>query len=312
VYKSIFVPVDNSEHSNVCETFGIELAKTFSARIAGNHVYAAKLHDMCFKQMEFTLSEEYKEETELEKQRRIHDALITRGLQLISDSYLDRMEILAKEGNIEFERRMSDGRNFEALVEDINENDYDLVLMGALGQGAVKQSNVGSVAERTLRRTLVDTLIVRDIEAASMESAGAIVVAMDGSAWSWGALKSACELARKNDRALEIVAAHNPDVPGEELIEAHLKLARKTARNYGLDVRTMLLDGEPATELLRHLETSKPWLVAMGRHGIDTDTHGPEVGSVTEQVMRSGPTNVFIVSQTWTPTSEQVSKAATA
>jgi hypothetical protein len=54
----------------------------------GCHVYAAKMHDYRFKQMEYTLPEEYLEETELERQRKIHDSLITMGLKLISDSYL--------------------------------------------------------------------------------------------------------------------------------------------------------------------------------------------------------------------------------
>ena len=49
------------------------------------------MHDYRFKQMEYTLPEEYLDETELERQRKIHDSLITMGLKLISDSYLDPM-----------------------------------------------------------------------------------------------------------------------------------------------------------------------------------------------------------------------------
>ena len=51
------------------------------------------MHDVRFKQMEYTLPEEYQHEQELERQRKIHDSLITRGLQLISDSYLDVMKV---------------------------------------------------------------------------------------------------------------------------------------------------------------------------------------------------------------------------
>ncbi|MDP6943681.1 MAG: hypothetical protein QF464_05985, partial [Myxococcota bacterium] len=58
----------------------IALGKAYGAKVTGSHIYAAALHDVRFKQMEFTLPDEYKEETELEKQRRIHDTLITRGL----------------------------------------------------------------------------------------------------------------------------------------------------------------------------------------------------------------------------------------
>jgi len=312
MYKSIFVPVDNSEHSNACEEFSIQLAKAFGSRVTGNHVYAAKLHDMRFKQMEFTLPEEYKEETELEKQRRIHDALITRGLQLISDSYLDRMEKMAADEGVEFERHMSDGRNFEALVEDIQEYDYDLVLMGALGQGAVKGSTVGSVVERTMRRTMVDTMIVRDIDAANTDADGAIMVALDGSAWSWGALQSAANLALATNRDLEIVAVNPLDSTEEDLLDAHLKVARKVGRNKGLKVRTVLLDGEAATALVEHVHTSAPWLVAVGRHGLDTDENNSDLGSVAEHVMRFGPANMLIVQRQWTPAEALQSQGAAA
>ena len=46
--------------------------------------------------MEYTLPEEYIDEVELERQRKIHDSLITMGLKLISDSYLDGMSRLCR------------------------------------------------------------------------------------------------------------------------------------------------------------------------------------------------------------------------
>jgi len=93
MYKHVYVPVDNSEHSNRAIDLAVELGKAFGARLTGSHVYAARLHDYRFKQMEYTLPEEYKDENELERQRKIHDSLIAMGLQLISESYLDVMKV---------------------------------------------------------------------------------------------------------------------------------------------------------------------------------------------------------------------------
>nr|MDQ6900867.1 universal stress protein [Candidatus Dormibacteraeota bacterium] len=89
MYQHLFVPVDNSDHSNAAIDVALALARATGARLTGCHVYAARMHDVRFKQMEYTLPEEYQDEQELERQRKIHDSLITRGLQLISDSYLD-------------------------------------------------------------------------------------------------------------------------------------------------------------------------------------------------------------------------------
>ena len=128
-------------------------------------MYAARLHDYRFKQMEYTLPEEYKDETELERQRKIHDSLIAMGLQLISESYLDVMQAKAEAAGLPFAPKMMDGKHYKALIEDTLASDYDLVVMGALGMGAVKDSQLGSVTERFVRRVTRDTLIVRNHDA---------------------------------------------------------------------------------------------------------------------------------------------------
>ena len=103
MFKHIYVPVDNSDCSNRAIDLAVELGRAFGARLTGVHVYAARLHDYRFKQMEYTLPEEYKDENELERQRKIHDSLIAMGLQLISESYLDVMAKKAVGGRADFE-----------------------------------------------------------------------------------------------------------------------------------------------------------------------------------------------------------------
>src|SRR5512147_356334 len=111
MYKKIYVPVDNSDYSNRAITNAVALGKAFESQLVGCHVYAARMHDYRFKQMEYTLPEEYLEEVELERQRKIHDSLITLGLKLISDSYLAGMSRRCRESNLEFEPRMMDGKH---------------------------------------------------------------------------------------------------------------------------------------------------------------------------------------------------------
>src|SRR5256886_9949122 len=160
MYRHIYVPVDNSDYSNRAIDLAVELGRAFGARLTGMHVYAARLHDYRFKQMEYTLPEEYKDETELERQRKIHDSLITMGLQLISDSYLDVLEQKCREAGLPFEKKMQDGKHYKVLIEDARAADYDLIVMGALGMGAVRDSQLGSVTDRFVRRGTTDTLVV--------------------------------------------------------------------------------------------------------------------------------------------------------
>src|SRR5215207_10177655 len=129
MYKSIYVPVDNSDYSNRAVACAIGLGKAFSAKLVGCHVYAAKLHDYRFRQMEYTLPEE-----------NIDDSLITMGLKLISDSYLDGMSRLCAESSLEFEPRMMDGKHHAEILKDLVGSHHDLVVIGALGIGRARDS----------------------------------------------------------------------------------------------------------------------------------------------------------------------------
>lgn len=222
MYEKIYVPVDNSDHSMASIDMAVHLAKQLDAKLVGSHAYAARLHDYRFKQMEFTLPEEYKVEGELEKQRNIHDTLITMGLQLISDSYLEVMKKKCEQEKLPFEEKMFDGKNFKIIVEDINSSDYDLVIIGALGLGAVKDSVLGSVTERVIRRTKVDTLVMKNTVQIARQlngngkphddygSGGNIVVAVDGSPESFAGLKTAISLAKKLNKKVEAIAVYDP------------------------------------------------------------------------------------------------------
>lgn len=222
MYQKIYVPVDNSDHSMASIEMAVHLAKQLGAKLVGSHAYAARLHDYRFKQMEFTLPDEYKVEGELEKQRNIHDTLITMGLQLISDSYLEVMKQKCEQEKLPFEEKMFDGKNFKIIVEDIQNNDYDLVIMGALGLGAVKDSMIGSVTERVIRRTKVDTLVMKNTVPIAKQlngngkphdnygSGGSIVVAVDGSPESFAGLKTAISLGGKLNKQVEAIAVYDP------------------------------------------------------------------------------------------------------
>ncbi|MCP5036463.1 MAG: universal stress protein UspA, partial [Rhodobacteraceae bacterium] len=93
LYQRILIALDSSDHANAGMDIAIALAGlTTDAQITGVHAYAAKLHDLRFRQMEGGLPEQFREEQELERQRDVHDDLISKGLSIITDSYLDQAE----------------------------------------------------------------------------------------------------------------------------------------------------------------------------------------------------------------------------
>src|SRR2546430_9435304 len=328
MFKHICVPVDNSDYSNRAIDLAVELGRACGARLTGIHVYAAGLHDYRFKQMEYTLPDEYKDEHELERQRKIHDSLIAMGLQLISDSYLDVIARRAEAAGLAFERKMVDGKHYKVLVEDCASADYDLVIMGALGMGAVKDSQLGSVTERFVRRVERDTLVVRNPDALE-GGQGAIVVGLDGSPQSFHGLKIGLALSRALHRPLQAVAVYDPylrdamfngivgvlnekaskifrfkeqeqlheeiiDTGLAKIYQSHLEVGRKLAAEDGVDLALTLLDGKCFEQMLTFARKEAPWLLVLGRIGVHSDETEVDLGSNTENLLRLAPCNVLL------------------
>ncbi|HXA29514.1 MAG TPA: universal stress protein [Candidatus Angelobacter sp.] len=333
MYSSIYVPLDNSDHSNACVDVAVRLAEAFGASCTGSHVYAARMHDYRFKQMEYTLPEEYQDEAELLRQRRIHDSLITTGLQLISDSYTDVMRYRCLERGIPFTVRAMDGKNWEELVRDISESSHDLVVMGALGMGAVKESRLGSVADRVVRRVRTDTLLVRRTGAGAMQ--GGIVVAVDGSPQCFGGLRTAIALSKALGCGVQAVAVYDPylhyavfnsivDVLSEKaskvfrfkeqealheeiidtglakIYESHLRVAQGVAASEGVDLPITLLDGKAFEQVVRFVREVEPWLLVCGRIGVHSDD-GMDIGSNTDHLVRLVDCDVLVSSRCHLP-----------
>lgn len=215
--KEILIPLDNSPSAEDCMTIGLHLARSFGATVTGSHVYAAKLHDDRFRQMESGLPLRYQEPEELERQRYIHDSLITHGLEVISDSYLDVLAKRCQEAEIPFVGKRPEGKNYAALLADINQGHYDLVVMGAYGLGRLGQDPLleppngssailGSVAERVARRAQTDLLIVKG----DTPIGDRIAVAIDGSPQSFAGMRLAVALAGVVGATVEAVAAYDP------------------------------------------------------------------------------------------------------
>ncbi len=289
MYKKILTAGDNSVFSEACCTAAVSLASVFGGEVVGCHVYAARMHERRFRQMETTLPEEYLVDQELERQRVMHDSLISLGLRLISDCYLDALERSCQQAEVSFSRNTFDGKNWERLTEEVIGSDYDLVVLGARGHGVARADALGSVALRVLRRVRTDALVVKDMEAFRNGVGRNIVVALDGSQEAFGALQAALALGKAYGRPVEAVAAYDPyfhyavfhsmvEVLSEEaarmfrfkeqeklheeiidtglarLYQTHLEVAERIAESEGVSLETTLLTGRAADELLAYAE----------------------------------------------------------
>ena len=119
-YREILVPVDNSPLSTAAVERALELCARSGGRITATHVYAARLHDIRFRQLEIGLPARFQTPTEIKRQRKIHDKLIEKGLQLISDSFLDDVDRRCRNGGVTMTRQLLEGINYQEIANEAN------------------------------------------------------------------------------------------------------------------------------------------------------------------------------------------------
>jgi len=324
MFQNILTALDNSDYSDYGMELAVTLGRTYKAKVTGCHVYAARLHEKRFNDMESGLPERYQSEDVLKKQRDIHDTLISKGLGIISDSYLDRFEKRCQATGVDCERRSREGKNFVEIIREADEGNYDLVVMGSLGLGTVESSVIGGVCERAARKIRKDMFIVRK----NVPIKGHIIVAIDGSPYSyWGLMVAigfkkafGCDIeavsvfdpffhqvAFKNianvlsDAASQVFKFKEQEKLHEELIDdgmaklykGYLTMAERVAAGRGVEIRTRLLSGKPFDEILKVVRSEVPSLLVAGRFGMH---HVPEsdMGSHAENLLRLAPCNVYI------------------
>ncbi len=340
MYKTIYVPLDNSDYSNQAIASAVELGRKFDSRMVGCHVYAASMHDYRFKQMEYTLPEEYLEETELDRQRKIHDSLITMGLELISESYLEPMKAVCDEADLEFEPRMMDGKHHVEIVRDIRESGYDLTVLGVMGIGRVRDTQIGSVCERVARSADKDVLVIKRLPSKSngnghhdsADGRDTILVGVDGSPQSFGALMTAIDLAKTFGKKVEAISVYDPylhysvfkgvvnvlteraakvfrfeeqnqlheeiiDTGLAQIYQSHLDVAETMATEVGVELTKTLLDGKAFQKVLDHARKIDPWMLVIGRVGVHSDENETGLGSNAENLLRSCPCDLLLTTR---------------
>jgi len=336
----ILVALDASDYANRAVAEAARLAASAGGTITGIHAYAASLHDRRFRQMEGGLPERYRAEDELERQRRIHDSLITRGLTIIGDSYHDAAEQVCTASLVPYRRLSPEGKNYRRIAEATASRAFDVLVLGARGLGAEEGAAIGTVCARVTRRAPIDVLVIRDHR--RLLGSGPLVVGIDGSPQSFGALRTAIDLGRRLGAPVHAVAAYDPyfhyvafrriaGVLSEEagkvfrfkeqeklhaeiiddglaqIYASHLEVAQAVARGDGAEITTVLLDGKPHVAIGRYVNEVTASLVLVGKVGIHADTE-LDIGGTTENLLHNVPCHVWIGTATHTPPLDAVAR----
>ena len=120
-----------------------------------------------------------------------------------------------------------------------------------------------------------------------------ILYPTDFSSYSNQAYFHAVGLAETYGASLTVVYVHAPDARGaREHWQNQLEQVRPA--NPKIAVSHVLLEGDPAAEIVRYAADAGIDVIVIGTHGL-TGVDRPQIGSVAERVMRESACSVLVV-----------------
>ena len=156
-----------------------------------------------------------------------------------------------------------------------------------------------------------------------------ILVGIDGSPQSFGALMTAIDLARTFGKKVEAIAVYDPylhysvfngivnvlteqaakvfrfeeqnqlheeiiDTGLAQIYQSHLEVGERMASEAGVEIKKTLLDGKPFQKILDHARKTNPWLIVLGRIGVHSPKDETGLGSNAENILRAAPCDVLL------------------
>ena len=206
-----------------------------------------------------------------------------------------------------------EGAPARTLVEMAEGGGYDLVVVGAKGRSETPHLKMGSVAKALLERAPPSVLMVREREPRdrgkklpSRMRPFTLMLPTDGEPHSLAASRRFFDLLRIEELEVEIVTVL--EEPGEGSPSEVEKREREAEREAKVRlnvmenelarapsaVRTEVLRGEPAAQVVARAEEAGADLLVLGSRGV-REPDGLRVGSVALAIAQSAPCSVMVV-----------------
>ncbi|MEX2425440.1 MAG: universal stress protein [Thermomicrobiaceae bacterium] len=220
------------------------------------------------------------------------------------------------EGNCRIHVRI--GNAADEIVDAADEIDDGIIVMTTHGRTGIGRWLYGSVAEKVVHGAETPVLLIRSgTGLAGTDKINRIMVPLDGSAYSEGALRYGKSLASAFGGELLVVRvtetaslyttmgyeAYGPTAgePMADVVETMIRDNRKyieklvtELRDEGYTVEGSVLEGFAGEQIVQFEKTEKPDLVVMATHG-RSGFDRLVFGSVAERVLKTGTTPVLMV-----------------
>ncbi len=212
----------------------------------------------------------------------------------------------------EFEVFVEHGSDYAEIIRRAEAWSADLLVIGSQGRSGLSRLVLGSVAERVVRYAHCPVLIVRHPGAQ-----GSVLVATDLSDLAEPCIIAGAAEAQRTGSALQVLHAFDlseaawdagvgnllgatallpPPEVQREMREALSTTLRQTVARAGANAEVLVLEGPPASAVVRHASEVGARLLVVGTHG-RTGLARVALGSVADRIMRSAECSVLVVRQ---------------
>lgn len=214
-----------------------------------------------------------------------------------------------QEAGFASESRILQGRPGEAILDELENGNYELAVLGAGNRSWLGRVLLGSVSNTVLHASSTSTLIVHN--ASDLNPPVRVLLGTDGSDYAERAVRQMTDLLNPTACTVHIVSvaehlmpqisfpvprvAYATSAPSPEQEEEWLASARSLAisaqeeleaAGFKADAHAVL--GAPATRLLAEIEKNDSDLVVVGERGLGAIARAA-LGSVSDQVVRNAP-----------------------
>lgn len=222
--KNLLVPFDFSEAASYALDIAVEIARRFSSKI--EVLFVMESTESSFNTMGIA---DVQTDDQIGEQGLYWKAATSRLNEIIDqDKYSD----------IEITQKVSIGKPFEQLSEEINKIDPDLVVMGTNGSSGLDEILVGSNTEKVVRYSKAPVLSIPN--QVHVEKVDKIVFALNGAKNEATAIKAINRFRECMDAELYLLWVNTPHIiESEEVREDAIdKIAKENGvENYQVFVR---------------------------------------------------------------------------
>lgn len=245
------------------------------------------------------------------------EELLSPSQKSVAETILDKTrEYIESLGYKVTESEYSYGQPDNIIIEFINNDSYDMVILGSHGKKGIRKW-LGSVSRKVVSKSHIPVLIARpplkQEPETNEQTSKNLLIAVDGSECSYNAIQKAIEVLSIDNTSIDIITVR----PGAESLPLEITMDNEWLENC-LDKQKEIADevitkalsilketnisakkvhsieGDPAEEIIHFLEKNPRDLTILGSHGRE-GLSDFLLGSVSKRILDHAESTILII-----------------